>query len=66
MTDDWPSVAELAAEETELQFARFTNDDAWALGTALQLEQLISRAVGQWAHRTYRRSPMIIPVVVDA
>lgn len=35
MTDDWPSVAELAAEETELQFARFTNDDAWALGTAL-------------------------------
>ena len=36
------------------------------VGTALQLEQLISRAVGQWAHRTYRRSPMIIPVVVDA
>jgi ribonuclease J len=36
------------------------------VGTAHQLEQLISRAVGNWAHRTYRRSPMIIPVVVDA
>src|SRR3954470_5089465 len=36
------------------------------VGTAVQLEQLISRAVGTWAHRTYRRSPMVIPVVVDA
>jgi uncharacterized protein (UPF0303 family) len=37
MTDpaSWPSVAELAAEEDELQFASFTNDDAWELGTAL-------------------------------
>ena len=25
-----------------------------------------SRAVGKWAHRAYRRSPMIIPVVIDA
>ncbi len=36
------------------------------VGSAIQLEQLISRAVGNWAHRTYRRSPMVIPVVVDA
>jgi ribonuclease J len=36
------------------------------VGGAVQLEQLISRAVGQWAHRTYRRSPMIIPIVIDA
>jgi ribonuclease J len=36
------------------------------VGTALQLEQLIARAVGGWAHRAHRRSPMIIPVVVDA
>jgi ribonuclease J len=36
------------------------------VGGATQLEQLISRAVGQWAHRTWRRSPMIIPIVIDA
>ena len=35
MADPAPSLAELAAEEAELQFATFTNDDAWALGTAL-------------------------------
>jgi uncharacterized protein (UPF0303 family) len=35
MTDDFPSVAELAAEEQELQFTSFTNDDAWDLGSAL-------------------------------
>jgi ribonuclease J len=33
---------------------------------SVQLEQLIARAVSQWAHRTYRRSPMVIPVVIDA
>jgi uncharacterized protein (UPF0303 family) len=32
---DFPTLAQLAAEEDELQLARFTNDDAWALGTAL-------------------------------
>jgi uncharacterized protein (UPF0303 family) len=32
---DFPTLAELAAEEEELQLVRFTNDDAWALGTAL-------------------------------
>jgi uncharacterized protein (UPF0303 family) len=31
----FPSLAELAADEEELQFTRFTNDDAWDLGTAL-------------------------------
>jgi ribonuclease J len=36
------------------------------VGGAIQLEQLISRAVSNWAHRTYRRTPMIIPVVIDA
>ncbi len=35
MTDPWPSLAELAAEEEELQFPGFTNDDAWDLGSAL-------------------------------
>ncbi|RBY97644.1 heme-degrading domain-containing protein [Blastococcus sp. TF02-8] len=35
MADPFPSVAELAAEESELQFGSFTNDDAWELGSAL-------------------------------
>jgi uncharacterized protein (UPF0303 family) len=32
---DFPTLAELAAEEDELLLTRFSNDDAWALGTAL-------------------------------
>jgi len=32
---DFPTVAELAAEEQDLQFRSFTNDDAWDLGCAL-------------------------------
>lgn len=35
MTDTFPTVAELDAEEAELQFTSFTNDDAWELGSAL-------------------------------
>ncbi len=35
MADVAPTLAELAAQEVELQFASFTNDDAWALGSAL-------------------------------
>ena len=33
--DEWPTVAELAAQEAELQLDRFDNDDAWRLGVAL-------------------------------
>ena len=35
MTTDFPSLAELAAEEAELQLPGFDEDDAWALGNAL-------------------------------
>jgi uncharacterized protein (UPF0303 family) len=35
MADSFPALSELAAEEDELQFTSFTNDDAWDLGSAL-------------------------------
>ncbi|RZU31835.1 heme-degrading domain-containing protein [Blastococcus saxobsidens] len=35
MPDAFPSLAELTAEEDELQFTSFTNDDAWTVGSAL-------------------------------
>jgi len=31
-----------------------------------QIEALISQAVATWAFRKYRRSPLIIPVIIDA
>jgi ribonuclease J len=36
------------------------------VGDAHQLEQLIARAMANWAFRTYRRKPLIIPVIIDA
>ena len=35
MSAGFPTIAELAAEEDELQLPTFTNDDAWELGSAL-------------------------------
>jgi ribonuclease J len=31
-----------------------------------QTEELVSQAVSTWAFRKYRRSPLIIPVIIDA
>jgi ribonuclease J len=36
------------------------------IGEQHQLEQLIHRTVSRWAHDTYRRSPVILPIVIDA
>jgi ribonuclease J len=36
------------------------------IGDAHQLEQLIHRTVSRWASNTYRRRPIIVPIVIDA
>jgi ribonuclease J len=36
------------------------------IGETHQLEQLIGQAVGTWAHQKFRRSPLVIPVVIEA
>ncbi len=38
---------------------------AEGIGDARQLEQLVRRTVGKWVSDTYRRRPMIIPLVVE-
>jgi ribonuclease J len=39
---------------------------AEGIGEQHQLEQLIHRTVSRWAHGTYRRSPIILPIIIDA
>jgi ribonuclease J len=36
------------------------------IGEVHQLEQIITRAVRDWAWRAHRRKPMVIPVIIDA
>jgi ribonuclease J len=36
------------------------------IGDAHQLEQMLTRDVGRWAHKKFRRSPLIITIVIDA
>ena len=39
---------------------------AEGIGDPHQLEQMLSRDIGRWSHKTFRRSPLIIPIVIDA
>ncbi|WP_181309616.1 ribonuclease J [Nocardioides campestrisoli] len=39
---------------------------AEGIGDVHQLEQMITREVGRWANKKFRRSPLIIAIVVDA
>ena len=43
--EGFPTLESIAAEEAELRFRRFTNDDAWALGTAL-VDEARRRSLG--------------------
>jgi ribonuclease J len=36
------------------------------IGDAHQLEQMLGRDISRWAERKFRRSPLIIPIVIDA
>ncbi len=36
------------------------------IGDANQLEQMLTRDVGRWAQKKFRRSPLIITIVIDA
>jgi uncharacterized protein (UPF0303 family) len=49
--DVWPSVAELAAQEQELRWSHFDEDDAWRLGSALV------------AHAREHRLPVAVDIV---
>ncbi|MFQ1002863.1 heme-degrading domain-containing protein [Modestobacter sp. SSW1-42] len=55
---DFPALTELAAQEAELQLPGFTNDDAWALGSALvaraQAEQLpVAIEISRHSHQLF-------------
>ena len=39
---------------------------AEGIGDAHQLEQMLGRDIGRWAERKFKRSPLIIPIVIDA
>ena len=39
---------------------------AEGIGDAHQLEQMLGRDIGRWAERKFRRSPLVIPIVIDA
>ncbi|MBB6628975.1 ribonuclease J [Nocardioides sp. KIGAM211] len=36
------------------------------IADAHQLEQMLTRDIGRWSHKTFRRSPLIISIVIDA
>ncbi|MEO6266130.1 MAG: ribonuclease J [Nocardioidaceae bacterium] len=39
---------------------------AEGIGDSRQLEQMLGRDISRWAERKFRRSPLIIPIVIDA
>jgi ribonuclease J len=42
------------------------NASSEGIGERHQIEQLIRRTVSRWANDTYRRNPIILPIVIDA
>ena len=58
-----PDAFEAAGPVIERTLARAASE---GIGDAHQLEQMLSRDIGRWSHKTFRRSPLIIPLVIDA
>ena len=57
-----------AAFETAVPVVEKTLEHAAreGIGDSHQLEQMLSRDIGRWAHKKFRRSPVIITIVIDA
>jgi ribonuclease J len=60
-----PEVMDFSAATPAIQ-AALTKAARDGLEDLDQIEELVRRAASTWAHRTHRRSPLIIPVIVDA
>lgn len=58
-----PGAFDPAVAVVEKTLARAASE---GLGDAHQLEAMIGRDVARWAQRTFRRTPLIIPIVIDA
>ncbi len=54
---------EPAVAVVEKTLARAAAD---GIGDSYRLEQMIGRDVSRWAQRSFRRTPLIIPIVIDA
>jgi len=57
---------ETFAPAVDLIAASLRRAAAEGIGDQKQLEQLIGRTVSRWARDTYRRSPVILPIIIDA
>src|SRR3954452_15541266 len=58
-----PNTFDAAVPVVEKTLARAA---AEGIGEPHQLEQMIAREVGRWTYKKFRRSPLIITIVVDA
>ncbi len=58
-----PKAFDPAVTVIEKTLARAAAD---GIGDAHRLEQMIGRDVSRWAQRSFRRTPLVIPIVIDA
>jgi ribonuclease J len=39
---------------------------AEGIGESHQLEQIVGRTIARWVNDTYRRNPIVLPIIIDA